>query len=326
MKTLLPFLFIPKQLSYSVVTSTQSGSLYQLSQVYSQYGYDPKAGTKLSNGHTSVTGSNNRVYYSRPSPDAPTNAMWDQFTFVVSKNGGADSYPATVTLVPPSGALVGSDFLLGNDGWTIVGNKVKSEKSVFEAYSRGPLLNHYVYATDDIINVQTTGGSDSSLWFFQAPPKYLGNFGISYGGHIRFTLVSFSGDFSRTNKNVNLVELECEDCQGPIGRGIKLVFPVSAMIWTSFNGEPAKFAVPLLEDAGWLKDPQNSLTKWTKPSKCDLIQVLSRLSSFRILGDWTTWYESVALDDVSFTNTRGQLPICAMERPDASICTCVHSS
>jgi hypothetical protein len=53
-----------------------------------------------------------------------------------------------------------------------------------------------------------------------------------------------------------------------------------------------------------------------------MIQVLSRLSAMRILGDWTAWYESVALDDVQFANTKGQLPLCAMQLPDASVCLC----
>lgn len=54
-----------------------------------------------------------------------------------------------------------------------------------------------------------------------------------------------------------------------------------------------------------------------------MIQVLSRLSSLDILGDWTTWYETMALDNVQILNTKtGQIPVCAMSRPDASICTC----
>ena len=73
-----------------------------------------------------------------------------------------------------------------------------------------------------------------------------------------------------------------------------------------FLGAPAKFSLPLLESAGWLKDPQNTLKPYTVPTKCDMVQVLSRLSALRILGDWTNWYESVALDNVDILNTKGK--------------------
>mmetsp|Transcript_4536 Transcript_4536/g.7394 ORF Transcript_4536/g.7394 Transcript_4536/m.7394 type:complete len:88 (+) Transcript_4536:172-435(+) len=85
-----------------------------------------------------------------------------------------------------------------------------------------------------------------------------------------------------------------------------------------------RVSIPLKEgtQTGWIKDPQNSLVSWIPASQCDLIQVLSRLTKISILGDWTTWQESVALDDVKLVNTKGQLPLCAMSRPDASICSC----
>lgn len=120
------------------------------------------------------------------------------------------------------------------------------------------------------------------------------------------------------------MELDCAECVGPVGQGITLVFPLSkALASTPFKGEATAFTISLTEASGWLKDPQNTLRKWEPPSKCDLIQVLSRLSSVKILGDWTTWYETVALDNVQFYNTKsGQIPVCAMSRPDASICSC----
>lgn len=91
---------------------------------------------------------------------------------------------------------------------------------------------------------------------------------------------------------------------GPVGKGIMLVLPTSQARKT-FNGDVTTFSVSLLESKGWLKDPQNTLAPWTAPSQCDMIQVLSRLTAMRLLGDWTNWYESVALDDVSFSNTKG---------------------
>ena len=131
-------------------------------------------------------------------------AQWDAFDFIVISEVGVPSYPGTVTLVPPSGAIVGSGFLLSNEGWTIQGNKAASTSAAYEPYSRGALLSHYILGTDDKINVKGTAGAsatDLSLWYFVAPSQFLGNKGISYGGNIQFTLSSFSGDFTKLNSN-----------------------------------------------------------------------------------------------------------------------------
>lgn len=246
------------------------------------------------------------------------------------------SYIATVTIVPPTGSIVGSNFLLGNEDWVIVGNKAQpSAKAVFEPYSRGPMLNRYIMGTDDKIHASastmhgiSSGASpsskdvDTALWYFSAPNKFLGNKGISYGGELKFTLSAFSGDFSKTNGDVHLVELECASCIGPVGKGILLALPISGAD-VKFDGKTAQITIQLLENKGWLKDTQNVLLRdWSAPSQCDMIQVLSRLSAIRILGDHSNWYETVAIDDVAIVNSASKLPICAMARPDASVCEC----
>lgn len=105
--------------------------------------------------------------------------------------------------MPPSGGLVGSDFLQNNEGWSIIGNKEASSPAIFEPYSRGPSLNRYVYGTDDKINrpgqSSASATGDLSLWYFNAPPDFLGNNGIAYGGTLQFTLAAFSGDFNSLN-------------------------------------------------------------------------------------------------------------------------------
>lgn len=107
-----------------------------------------------------------------------------------------------------------------------------------------------------------------------------------------------------------MVELICEECTGPVSKGITLGFSISAMNNSpngKYSGDSKLISIHLLESSGWLKDSQNSLLPWTKPTQCDMIQVLSRLSKIKILGDWTTWYESVAIDDVLITNLKGKL-------------------
>jgi len=72
-------LFSPLQLTYSIHSVPGTGSLYQLSQVFSAYGYDPKNGALIPPSATvnglsvNVTGSQNRVYYARPSYDVASN-------------------------------------------------------------------------------------------------------------------------------------------------------------------------------------------------------------------------------------------------------------
>lgn len=109
-----------------------------------------------------------------------------------------------MTLVPPSGAIVGSNFLLSNEGWTIVGNKALTMPAKHEPYSRGLAINQYVLGSEDKINVGAQGAEDNSLWYFRAPSSFLGNQGIAYGGQLKFTLASFSGDFNALNSHVCL--------------------------------------------------------------------------------------------------------------------------
>ena len=71
--------------------------------------------------------------------------QWGTFTYTVS-NGITTSPPAIVTLVPLTGAIVGSTFLMGNEGWGVSGNKLTGAMATSEPYSRG-LLNHYIYGT-----------------------------------------------------------------------------------------------------------------------------------------------------------------------------------
>jgi hypothetical protein len=75
------------------------------------------------------------------------------------------------------GSIVGSDFLLHGDDWNIVGNKEIQASVTFESFSRGPLLNRYIYGSDNKINNAGSSYNDKSLWYFNAPSKYLGNKG-----------------------------------------------------------------------------------------------------------------------------------------------------
>lgn len=349
------------------------GTVTQLSQVYSEYGYEPKKGallTESGHGGTDVTGSKNRVYYSRPAADSAPYGAYGVMTYTVSDLSDANRVKSTsaegrVTFVPPSGVLVGSSFSRGPEGWAVSGNRRSAgalSGVAHEASSRGGgLLNHYVYASDELINSAPASsaaassassatasgkGDDQALWYFAAPAKFLGHWGVAYGGRLRFTLGAFSGDFHAPNtrrpflkaaaapadQGLHLVEMHCAQCD--LNRGVTLAFPL-ASAWTTTTtgggggpplllGSGTQFTLPLTEKGGWLVDPKNTLQAWSKPSQCTMIEVLSGLSSLKILGDFTQWYESVALDEVALVNLKAALPLCAQasQAQDGSQCTC----
>jgi hypothetical protein len=302
------------KLTYVITELPRYGTIYQLSQVYNLHGYNPISGKQITDKNTVVDWSSNRIYYV---PNIRSvRLLSDAFSFMIT-NSKNMSFDGTVTVVDKSGVIVGSDFLLGDEGWTIIGNSGSVSVPKFEPYNRGNLFNYYIYAKDNIVHNSKFGEPDKSLWYFNAPSKFLGNKGAAYGGHISFSISLFAGDIASLNKGVNLVELECKQCG--YKTGITLAYRFSKI---HFTNKIAHFKIELLETANWLKDPRDSLKQWSAPSKCEFIQVLSRLSGLRILGDITTWYETVAIDNVLFSNNIIQIPACAMGRPDASVCTC----
>lgn len=199
----------------------------------------------------------------------------------------------------------------------------------------------YITASDNLIHSTSFSNPDSSLWYFEAPSSFLGNLGMGYDGTFEFSFSLFSGDISLLNPlSTNVVELWCESCNN--GKGIRLGYSLEQLLKTSLpiashlkNGSgplpPFHISIPLHEHKGWKKDTYNDLSPWVSITKCDMIQVLSRLSRVRILGDWTMWHETAALDNVKFVNKKFNndnkkpsdiLPLCAISVTDASICTC----
>ena len=330
-----------KRLTYVISQLPARGTLYQLSSVYSSHGYEPIQGTQITTKNTTITGSLNRVYYKQAHRRLhlctfKTPTKWergdadcafemrngvrseraDSFSYTVqTTNNPQPSNEGTITIVNTDGTIVCSDFLLGTDDWTIVGNKARVSAPIFEPYSRNNFINHYIYATDNHVHVptnnhvSTNSQRDKALWYFNAPSKMLGNLGIAYGGYISFTMSIFAGDMTQMNQGVNLVELECSRCG--YNKGITLGYPMPA---NPIKNNMASFKIELTETANWQKITQDTTTtsqpshnvryERTYPSKCEFIQVLSQLSGLRILGDLTQWTETVALDNVYISNNK----------------------
>lgn len=299
-----------KRLTYVISQLPTRGTLYQLSNIYSTHGYEPIQGTPITAKNTLVTGSMNRVYYEQ----AHRSERADSFSYTVfvyaqakgvpqpqpqPASAGARANEGTITIVNTDGTIVCSDFMLGTDEWTIVGNKARVSAPIYEPYSRNNFINHYIYATDNHVHISTTkplhahSQRDKALWYFNAPSKMLGNMGMAYGGYISFTISIFAGDMKQMNQGVNLVELEGK-------KGITLGYP---MLNNPMINNMASVKIELTETANWQKitqDPTSPIHRG--PSKDEFIQVLSQLSGLRILGDLTQWTETVALDNVYISN------------------------
>ena len=309
-------------LSADVSSLPASGVLSQLSKVFSKFGYDPKKGSAAKAG-AAVTGSNDRLHYARPAYDAEfATGKWATFGYTVS-DGSATSREATVTLVPPSLNLVATAFDTSAEAWTVVRNGPGNAGAAHDASSFGAALNRFVVATDELIAKDGATGleTNASRWMFQSPPAYSGNQGASYKGSLEFTLGALAGDLTRPSMAHNLVEIECAYCD--VNEGITLAFPV----WnaTAFDGATTSYSISLDEAAGWIKDPKNTLLQWPAPTQCEMIEVLSGITAIRILGDFTDWYESIALDAVALKappSGMSEVPVCAQHTPDASTCTC----
>lgn len=72
--------------------------------------------------------------------------------------------------------------------------------------------------------------------------------------------------------------MKCSSCEGPVSKGITLIYPINGPTVVGYTGGIRQFTIPLIENRGWLKDPQNSLLSWNAATQCDIIQVLSRIS------------------------------------------------
>lgn len=287
-----------KDFTFYIVDLPANGTLRQLSQVYSNYGYNPIAGYNIQDLHSKVSDKKNRVYYIS---ELLGLSSYDFFSYIaVNKKNGEISNSGRITMVKNDGIISESNFIVDTDGWVIVGNKEKVGEVIMSPTSISSLISHYIYGSDNVVNRHTQNINDKSLWYFKAPNKFTGNKAVAYGGYISFNIASFSGDFSKIHSSGYAVILECDICNT---YGFKIGLPISKIY---FIGKPTSISIMLTETAGWLD------INYLRPlSKCEFIYILSNLSSIKILGDWTSWYETIALDNVVIQNKKSlKLPIC----------------
>lgn len=290
------------QLSARITVLPGTGTLHQLSQVYSDYGYEPKRGDQFpATLPVTVSGSKNRVVYRTPTNVNEPQGLWTRFSYVVT-DGTETSEEGIVWVLPRHGRLAASAFHLGREGWSIVRNGASAAVAEgggirHEAYSRGAGLNRFVSGTEGEV-LAAEGGEDRSRWAFRAPEAFLGNQAGAFGGALAFVMGSSAGDFAdisnRLQADARLVTLSCSSCD--IGRGVRLAY-FAGNASVPLDGRTRDIIIPL-QPSAWKMDPRNTVVEWGAVSDCQFVEVLSGLTSIDVLGDHTKRSETVVLDNV----------------------------
>merc|ERR1712194_305465 len=230
------------------------------------------------------------------------------------------SEPGRVVLANGDGAIVGSSFTSGTDGWTIEGNLQQTEP-IHQAFAWG-LLNRYIYASDEVTYLDFSTGVDRQSWFFKAPLDYASpDLATAYGGALSFSLKATYGDFDYLNEPpaLDMVQLDCASCNN--GLGLRVVRRADAFF--SFNGEEQRVSLKIEAGQSWIRDPLNGALAATAATECEIAATLAGLTTLRLLGDFTKAGEGVALDDVRITratdNAQPSFPLSCQQG-----CLCAH--
>lgn len=275
-----------------------TGEFYQLSNIFSRYGYNPCKGKEIFNS-TIITDMHGRFVYKlrEHSNNQLISGTFDVVNIridLIDNNNKNISLCGKIFFLPQSGIFVSSDFLLNDDGWTIVNNHPIHTPIQEPIYCSWTFKTHsmFITGTDNYVNYDTRNNNDISLWYFKAPGKYHMDLSLAYSGWIEFSQVFLSGDFSKLN-NLDafpIVRIEC----------YKLSYSIEHYSSINHaNNSTYNFTIKL-DERLWTK-AYNKYKNKNKPNilKKEFIQCLANINSFEILGDWTTGIETVGLDSVS---------------------------
>ena len=183
-------------------------------------------------------------------------------------------------------AQINSSFLLGNEGWTITGNKRPTEAK-HQPYSLGPKMSNYIQGTDDLVNVDFINRDDRNLWYFRSPLLKIPTKTVG----IIFTITSFAGNFTNLNHPADPV--------------IKVGPATFNQI--SFDGNMQTITVPFIEapkvpnvgrSASLDSVGCSASLGWNTP--IPFKKIFLEPVVIEILGDWTRGIETVAIDNVEF--------------------------
>lgn len=269
------------------------GEFYQLSYVFSRYGYVPYQGKKITNS-TVITGSKGRfVYYLKNVNNyQANNGVIDRVNIVVhfiDNNKKPGVLSGRILFLPKSGTFVSSDFLLSDDDWKIIYNHPIRTPMQVPTYCD---WNHhdismFITGTDNYIHLDKSHTYDTSLWYFMSPNKYHVDLSLAYNGWIDFSQVVLSGDLSKLN-NLDLfpiVKITCNNRQDTIGYFSTRII----------NQMTSHFHFHIKLDEHLWSTQYKMDRQISKPA---FIRCLANVNTFEILGDWTSGIETVGLDSV----------------------------
>jgi hypothetical protein len=174
-------------------------------------------------------------------------------------------------------AGLSSTFDSGNEGWTLVGDAYRAwsgtwMRSLYPEYaSTGGNPGGAVYATDMARGI---------YYYWQAPPKYLGNQLGAYGGALLYDVKTIGTGDPTDGTDVVLA-----------GDGKTLLIRLDPNVgpdWTTVR-------VNFTEDAGWRHEDPNSGTPATAE---DLKAVLKDLTVLHIRGEYLAELDVGYLDNV----------------------------
>jgi hypothetical protein len=289
---------IPKQINFRNgdnpayfldIPSRPNGKFYQLSDVFSKYGYAPCRGKEL-RASSVITGSKGRFVY-KVNMHALDPGILDIATIVIDLVDHNTVLSGKIVFLPSTGTFVSSDFLLSDDGWRIVSNHPIHTPLQEPTYCNWN--SHFIAGTDNYVHYNTQYHYDNSVWYFQAPMKYNTDLSLAYLGWIDFYQVFLSGDYSRLNPTdlFPIVRIRCENRSYSIAiEYYSTVGPVAAN---------HMFHIKLDENLWRISSKDNR-----KMSKRVFVDCLANVDSLEILGDWTVGLETVGLDSVRIYKER----------------------
>lgn len=273
-----------------------SGKFYQLSYVFSKYGYFPYQGKEITNS-TLINDNKGRFVYKLGNTNdyLIKNGVIDSVNIIIhyidnSKN--LRKLSGTIMFLPNSGTFVSSDFVLNNDGWKIMYNhpiRTPIQESTYCNWNHND-ISMFITGTDNYIDLDQTHTYDKSVWYFISPAKYNMDLSLAYFGWIDFTQVILSGDFSKMNNLIlyPIIKISCNNLHDTIGYYTTINIRENITTNNHLN-----FHIKLDENI-WYYPYKND----RRISKLNFIKCISDINSFEILGDWTPGIETVGLDSV----------------------------
>jgi len=259
------------------------------------------------------------VVYIPPPRTWPPEGYWASFSYVVTSmkqpvndplTAGPPSLPypvvseeGFVVLTGPTASIAGTSF---NDedtkhmGWSVSGNVLGSDATADGPRHHGVVLgklDRFLSGFDQIQRLNPTGDPDDvARWYFEASADFhTREMVAAYGGHVRFTMRSLSGNFTNLNSRLEWLVLECAACES--GRGIRLV-KLAEGNQDAWDGSERRVSLNLHPRELWQRDPFNPVLDFEYATECEIAAVLTNLSRMAILGDYTRAGETVAIDDV----------------------------